>query len=289
MKGLHVEPGHRPAIERLPKTERHRSAAAVRAWLLAGAALMVLGPAVALAADPEPSIEPSPFPSPSTLAEPAATESPSPTPTVEPTPTAEPTPEPTPGATPRLVTVLNYRRSAIVRQYTNYWCVPAATQTMWNLIRNDSNSTYLRQSTLYKQIRQHNRYRYATSGNDVQGWAWALRRWTYKPYYARAYLSKTVAMNEIVKAIDRTGHPVGITVKAGTHAWVVLGYKAAVDPNDPTKRTLQGFYVTGPLGGYPDPYPYKYMTVAAFSKVYTRYHEWQRKVIWEGLYVVVND
>ena len=287
MKGQPVEPGHRPAIERLPRTERRRTTVGVRAWLLAGAALMVLGPALALAAEPELSIDPSP----STLVEPAATESPTATPTADPTPspTAEPTPDPTPGPTPRLVTVLNYRRSAIVRQYTSYWCVPAAVQTMWNLIRKDSNSTYLRQSTLYKQIRLHNRYHYSTSGNDVQGWAWALRRWTYKPYYARAYLSKTVAMGAIVEAIDRTGHPVGITVKSGTHAWVVLGYRTAVDPTDPTKRTLQGFYVTGPLGGYPDPYPYKYMTVAAFSKIYTRYHEWQRKVIWEGLYVVVND
>jgi hypothetical protein len=42
------------------------------------------------------------------------------------------------------------------------------------------------------------------------------------------------------------------------------------------------------LGGSPDPWPYKYVTLAAFNKVYTRYHEWQRRVIWEGLYVVVN-
>ena len=80
----------------------------------------------------------------------------------------------------------------------------------------------------------------------------------------------------------------GVTVKAGTHAWVVLGYRASVDPADPTKRTILGFYVTGPLGSPTDPYPYKYLTLAAFNKVYTRYHEWQRHVIWEGLYVVVN-
>ena len=56
-----------------------------------------------------------------------------------------------------------------------------------------------------------------------------------------------------------------------------------------SQRTLLGFYVTGPLGRAPDPYPYRYMTLASFKSVYTRYHEWQRKVIWEGLYVVVND
>ena len=220
---------------------------------------------------------------------PTASPEPTPTATPEPTPTPTVTPAPTPAPTGRIVSVLMYRRSAIVRQYTNYWCVPAATQTMMNLIRGESNATYLRQSTLYGQTRLHNRYHYATKGNDVEGWAWALRRWTYKPFVAHAYVSKTVAIDSIAEAIDRTGHPVGVTVRSGTHAWVVLGYKAAVDPADPTRRTITGFYVSGPMGGYPDPYPYRYLTLDQFKKVYTRYHEWQRKVVWEGLYVVVND
>ncbi len=65
----------------------------------------------------------------------------------------------------------------------------------------------------------------------------------------------------------------------------MLGYKARLDPDDPTKRTILGFYVSGPLGSPSDPWPYKYMTNSTFSKVYTRYHEWQREVIWEGTYV----
>jgi hypothetical protein len=288
-----------------------RPRALVRAWLLAAAALLLVGPTVASAADPEPSPSPapsvvidaelataSPSASPSASTEPTATPDPTaeptpdptaeptPDPTAEPTPTAQPTPTPAP--TPRTEYVLTYRRSAIVRQYTNYWCVPAATQTMWNLVRNQSNTSYSRQSALYTQTRAHNRYSYRTRGNDVQGWAWALRRYTYQPYWARAYVSKTAAIASIVESLDRTRHPVGITVKAGSHAWVVLGYRASVDPADPSKRTILGFYVTGPLGSPTDPYPYKYLTLAAFSKVYTRYHEWQRRVIWEGLYVVVN-
>ena len=290
--------------------ERRVQRTAVRAWLLAGAALLVIGPAIAIAADPTPSPSPdvgpvsaqaaeSPSPTPSPTLSPTLSPTPDPTPsptpdptataTPDPTPTADPTPTPTPAPTPRIESILIYRRSAIVRQYTDYWCVPAATQTMWNLISNDSNATHLRQSVLYRQIQLHNRYHYMTNGNDVEGWAWALRRWTYKPYVARAYLSKSVAIASIVEAIDRTHHPVGVTVKSGTHAWVVIGYRLAVDPVDSTKRTIQGFYVTGPMGGSPDPFPYRYMTLSAFNKIYTRYHEWQRKVVWEGLYVVVND
>lgn len=281
--------------------------AALRAWLLALAALLVLGPAIASAADPEPAPTPiatdaptdtpSPSPTPSPTSSPTPTpdptSTPTPGPTAEPTPspTAEPTPSPTatPGPTPRIDKFLIYRRSAIVRQYTSYWCVPAAAQTMWNLISGGSNTTYARQRIMYWHIRWHNRYKYSTPGNDVQGWAWGLRHWTDQPYYAHAYVSKTVAMESIVAAIDRTHHPVGIVVRAGTHAWVVLGYRVSVDPADPTRRTLLGFYVSGPLGSPKDPYPYKYLTLDAFRKEFTRYHEWQHKVIWEGLYVMVND
>ena len=81
-----------------------------------------------------------------------------------------------------------------------------------------------------------------------------------------------------------------MTVKRGTHAWVVLGYKARVQLDDPTKRTILGVYVFGPLGpGSSDPWPYKYYNLTSFAKVYTAYHEWQRRVVWEGRYVIVAD
>src|SRR5688572_4023180 len=35
-----------------------------------------------------------------------------------------------------------YRSGAMVLQYTNYWCVPAATQGMVNIVRGTSNRTY---------------------------------------------------------------------------------------------------------------------------------------------------
>jgi hypothetical protein len=199
----------------------------------------------------------------------------------------EPTPEPTP---PPVQKVFHYRSAAITRQYTNYWCVPAATQTMWNLIKGISNNTYRRQKSLYRQIREHNRYRYTTKGNDIQGWAWALRKYTGKAYQPRSYTSKSTAIRAIAKAIDRTGHPVGITVHHGTHAWIVLGYKAQPSATDPTKRTILGFYVSGPLGpGSRDPWRYDYISMTSFRRVYGKYHERTRRVIWEDKYVLVSD
>ena len=125
---------------------------------------------------------------------------------------------------------------------------------------------------------------------SVQGWAWALRYYTAKPYQARSYASKTTALSAIAEAIDRTGHPVGVTVNHGTHAWVVLGYRSQPVADDPHVRTILGYYVSGPMGpGSKDPWKYRYMSMATIRKVYTSYHESSRKVIWEGRYVLVSD
>jgi hypothetical protein len=241
---------------------------------------------------PAPTPEPTPDPTPTPAPTPAPAAAPEPT---EPADTHQPTPSPTPAPTAAPTppsTVLQsrnlYRYSAMVRQYTNYWCVPATVQSMANLVLGTSNKTYSRQGYIYKLTRQHNRYRYATKGNDPQGWAWSLRYFTGgRPYYGRAYTNKDTAIRSIADSIARTRHPVGVTVYSGTHAWVVLGYKQTYDRTEPSKKTLLGLYVSGPLGTTRDRWPYKYLTVAQFREVFTRYHEWQRSVIWEGKWVVV--
>jgi hypothetical protein len=238
---------------------------------------------------PTPPPTPDPTPEPQPTAAPAPTNGPAdhtPEPTDTPDPTATPTPRPTSD------TVLQsrnlYRYSAMVRQYTSYWCVPATVQSMANLVLGTSNRSYSRQGYIYKLTRQHNRYRYATLGNDPQGWGWSLRYFTNgRAYYPRAYTNKDTAINSIWASIARTRHPVGVTVYSGTHAWVVLGYKLAYDRTEPSKKTLLGLYVSGPLGSTSDRWPYKYLTIAQFKNVFTRYHEWQRSVIWEGKWVVL--
>ena len=235
-------------------------------------------------ASPEPTPAPAAAPEPTTAPASDPTQTPSPA-TNTPDPTATPTPSP-PSYT--LASINLYRSTAMVRQYTNYWCVPATVQSMANLILRTSNRSYSRQGYIYKLTRLHNRYRYVTKGNDPQGWAWSLRYFTGgRNYQARAYSDKTAAINSIAASIARTKHPVGVTVYAGTHAWVVLGYKQTYDQDEPSKKTLLGLYVSGPLGTTRDRWPYKYLTVAQFREVFTRYHEWQRSVPWEGKWVVV--
>ena len=278
-----------------------------RALLAATLGIAVMGalPWPAAAADPspepsatataDPTASPAATPTASPTASPTAapTATPTPRPSATPVPTATPaptaTPRPTPRPTPVITKVNLYRASAMVRQYTNYWCVPAATQSMVNLVKGTSNRTYRTQAFFYKQTRAHNRYRYATRGNDPQGWAWTLRAYSGQPYKAYAFTNKTAALNKIIESIARTKDPVGVTVRGGTHAWVVLGYRTSHDPIEPTKKTILGFYVSGPLGTSADRWPYGYVSLATFKQYFTRYHEWQRSVIWEGKWVVIGQ
>ncbi len=190
--------------------------------------------------------------------------------------------------------VLIYRESAMVKQYTNYWCVPATTQSMVNLIMGTSDRTKATQQQIYDATRAHNRYTYKTKGNDPAGWAWALREYTAgsADYRDRSFTDKSASLAAIVESIDRTGAPVGVPVHEGTHAWIVLGYRAALDPAAPSdrgRRDILGFYVSGPLGSPTDPWPYKYLTEAEFRSEFTRYHEWQRDVVWEDTWVIISQ
>jgi hypothetical protein len=284
-----------------------RSASRIAILVAMVATIAAALPGTAAAADPTPT--PSPVGAPvQGRSRPAATLAPALTPAPTATPTSSPSatfgsaaatarpvvpaatlaPVPTPARS--LQDVLIYRSSAMVKQYTDYWCVPATTQSMVNLILGTSDRTRETQERYYAGTRAHNRYTYSTKGNDPQGWAWALR--TYSggiPYQARSYTNKSTALNAIADAIDRTGHPVGVPVHRGTHAWIVLGYRAQPDPGDPSKRTILGFYVSGPLGSPSDPWPYAYLTNSQFRQHFSMYHEWQRTVIWEGTWVVVSE
>ncbi len=183
-----------------------------------------------------------------------------------------------------------YHSYAVVRQYTSYWCVPASVQTMLNVVRDTTNQSRNYQARYAWHVKRHNRYTYPSRGNDPQGWAATLDmfvggEWHYDD---RRFASQSVAIDAIVESIERTGHPVGIVVDRGSHAWTVLGFRAERRDGDAETQTILGLYVTGPLYGR-DPWPFKFLPLAQFATRFTRYHESSRSVIWEGQYVIVSE
>jgi len=82
---------------------------------------------------PRPTPSPTPDPTPDPTAAPEPTSAPvghTPDPTDTPSPTATPKPTPTPSSGSIVLSRNLYRSSAMVRQYTSYWCVPATVQSM---------------------------------------------------------------------------------------------------------------------------------------------------------------
>ena len=189
----------------------------------------------------------------------------------------------------RTIDVNLYRPGAVAYQFTNYWCVPANAQTMLNIIYATKDRSRDTQARYAWHINRLNRYTYTTKGNDVAGWARFLDLWVPGSwhYLDRSYDSRMAAVNAMVESIDRTGDPVGIVVDHGGHAWTVLGYRAT-QARGSTTRTIEGLYVSGSLL-YSDPRPYRYMSLADFAVRYTRYHESQRAVVWEGKFVIVSE
>jgi hypothetical protein len=192
-------------------------------------------------------------------------------------------------AVERIRTVDLFRSSAAVTQYTSYWCVPAAAQTMLNLSMGTSDRSYATQAALYRELRAANKYHYSTKGNDVRGWSRVLsaKLPAGHGYADWAFAARGDAYAAIVDSMDRTGRPVGIVVDRGTHAWTVVGFRVRETDGVPGSRVILGFYVVGPLGSPRDPWPKAYYTVDQLSTRFTRYHEWQRSVVWEGKFVIV--
>ncbi len=181
------------------------------------------------------------------------------------------------------------RDSANVLQYTSYNCVPAAAQTMLNLVTGASDRSRTTQTRLYNELQRANLYDYATNGNDVRGWARVLtaRLGASRAYADVSFTSRSTAYAAIVESMDRTGRPVGIVVDAGSHAWTVVGFTVRETVGVPSSRVVLGFTVVGPLGAGRDPWPDRYYTVDQLATRFTRYHESQRSVVWEGKWVIV--
>ncbi len=250
--------------------------------LVGGLVAALLGLALLVGAVPVGAATPTPDPSAS--ASPASS----------PSPSAVPSPTPTPAPTPIITTRNVYRTGAAVRQYTSYWCVPASTQTMLNIILRSRpvDVTRTLQTELARVVGTHNRYRYSVPGNDIRGWAHALNlrlpATAGVMYRDRAFTTQKAGMWAIVDAIQQTGLPVGITVWHGRHARTVVGYRLSQMPGRPSTLKIVGFYVSGPLGSPRDPWPMKFQPLSTFTLAFSRYIEDRSRAPWHNAFVMVR-
>lgn len=157
----------------------------------------------------------------------------SPTQTVPPTAAPQPTPSAGPTAPPRAAYELNlYREGAFVSQLTDYFCLPAAMQTMINIMSDGQpDTTFETQDRLHTLARTFLIEPYSgKKGAQPEGWAEGLNAEGYGRFVIAVRPTRLEAIRLAAYQLRATGKPVGLLAWRGAHAWVVSGFKADADP-----------------------------------------------------------
>jgi len=142
-----------------------------------------------------------------------------------------------------------YRQGTFATQYRWTWCVGASSEAMLNIIRGTSNTSLARQRALVTYAMKHDGFPNSdTGGSDATGWTNALNHYggggTYHVVMSTNFRQ---AVRRAVKALRRTGEPVGLLVMGGRHAWVLSGFDATADPAATNNFEITDVYVLGPL------------------------------------------
>lgn len=124
-----------------------------------------------------------------------------------------------------------HRKGVTVPEVTPWYCVPAAMQTMINIMESGRpDRTRATQDRLYRLARRLSSDRLDGKGAEPIGWARGLTRLGYGRYIVRAYRTRSDAMKVAAKQLRMTGRPVGILAWRGAHSWVLSGFRATADP-----------------------------------------------------------
>jgi hypothetical protein len=177
-----------------------------------------------------------------------------------------------------------YRSSAWVRQYWDYTCTAASTQTMLNLVLGRSNRTSLLQQRIIRYARRHDSLR-DSRGSDPAGWAKALTHFGAGTYSWRVFASRASALRYAASRLVATGKPVGLLVWRGRHAWTMTGFTSAPNPAEDPAASVTGIFVAPPLRGV-DPRPNTWLATGSLG-TFARYRERDGLRAWVGRWVVV--
>jgi hypothetical protein len=224
---------------------------------------------------------------PSPVPTPTRTPVPTPTPTVAPTVTPDPTPTPRP--TLRLrprprkgpFRMDLYRRGDFVSQFESWYCLPAAMQTMLNILESGRQDRSRRtQDRLYRLARRFSTDKLEGKGAEPVGWARALEHLGHGEWEVKAYRTRGQAVKAAAKALRMSGKPVGMLTWRGAHSWVMSGFRASADPAltdryQVTSIAIQDVWYprVSSIWGRSDP-PGTWMPVADLGRDFLRYNRW---------------
>ena len=165
----------------------------------------------------------------------------SPTPEVSATPSAAPTGpagSPTP---PGQFAMDLYQPGDFVGEFKNTHCVPAAMQTMMNIMDQGADTTPATQERLFALANSIAESRQGSP--DPEGWSGGLQQLGYGNYTVTARPKEVDIVHIVVKQIRLTNRPAGLLVWYGWHSWVVSGFVATADPAVTDDYQVLGLYI----------------------------------------------
>jgi hypothetical protein len=132
-----------------------------------------------------------------------------------------------------------FRKGDFSSQKTTFWCIPASTQMMMNMMDGGKpNRTRAMQARLYRigdrleedgtfsPDPEPDRWR----GMGISEWVGLLNRYDHGPYELAGAKSYRKSLRKAARMMRKTGKPVGLVVWHGAHAWVMSGFTATADP-----------------------------------------------------------
>ncbi len=123
-----------------------------------------------------------------------------------------------------------YGRGDFVSEMDKVSCVPAAMQTMINIMSPGADTTTATQKRLYALARKLSPKTLKGDGAEPEGWAKGLAQLGFGPYVVDVQPTRALAIKAAARALRLTGRPVGILAWRGAHSWVMSGFKATADP-----------------------------------------------------------
>jgi hypothetical protein len=188
-----------------------------------------------------------------------------------------------------------YRKGDFVSQFESWYCLPAAMQTMINIMeKGKPDRTRRTQDRLYRLARRYSTDRLEGKGAEPVGWARALEHLGYGEWEVKSFRTRGQAIKAGVKALRMTGRPVGMLTWRGAHSWVLSGFRTTADPAltnryQVTSIAIQDVWYprVSSIWGRSDP-PGTWMRVADLGRDFLRYNRWSVKYPGlDGRYVMV--
>ena len=154
-------------------------------------------------------------------------------------PVAQLDPAPAPGP----FTMDLYRTGQFVTELSKVMCVPAAMQTMINIMAGTADRSTATQNRLYSLARTLSPKTLNGPGAEPEGWAAGLAKLGYGSYAVTISPTLAAAVQAAARSIRMTGKPAGLLVWYGAHSWVMSGFRATADPAWTDQFTVTDLYI----------------------------------------------